>query len=188
MFKWKDNHKNIICIPFPIRACFLFYCQVSPRSTTPGESFILCLVCFGGTPAGTVYSALRARNRANGLVPDATSHCRVRLPGHKNPNRISLSGDSSFSFQPICVCRNDGWRCFKALRGEMGHMFTQFTILSIFSISVREEIYANCTALFFWVVKRLLSLLCTHPSIIIRVYHERQTDSSTPRDGFCVKR
>lgn len=30
------------------------------------------------------FSALRARNRANGLVPDATSHCRVRLPGHKN--------------------------------------------------------------------------------------------------------
>lgn len=50
---------------------------------TPGESFILCLVCFGGMPAGMV-SALCAKNRANGLVPDATSHSRVCAPGHKN--------------------------------------------------------------------------------------------------------
>ncbi|CAM4617615.1 unnamed protein product [Leuciscus chuanchicus] len=56
--------------------------NVSPRCMTPRESFILCLVCFGGKPAGVVL-ALRVRNRANGLVPDATSHSRVRVPGHK---------------------------------------------------------------------------------------------------------
>lgn len=134
-----------------MRACFLFYCQVSPRSMTPGESFILCLVCFGGMPAGMV-SALRARNRANGLVPDATSHCRVRLPGHKNQTGFHYQEIPASVSSPYVSAQrwlNDGWRCFKALRGEMGHMFAQFTVLSIFSISVREKIYANCAASLF---------------------------------------
>lgn len=135
-----------------MRACFLFYCQVSPRSMTPRESFILCLVCFGGTPAGMV-SALNERNRANGLVPDATSHSRVRAPGHKNQKGFHYQEipASVFSLTHVSVQRwlNDRWRCFKALRGEMGHVFTQFSALSIFSISVREQIYANSTASLF---------------------------------------
>lgn len=34
-------------------------------------------------------------------------------------------------FSAWCMWLNDGWRCFKALRGQMGHMFTQFSGLML---------------------------------------------------------
>lgn len=61
---------------------FLLCCQVSAHSMMLWESFISCLVCFGGTPAGTL-STFGTRNRANGPHPDATFHSRVRVAGRK---------------------------------------------------------------------------------------------------------
>lgn len=136
-----------------MRACFLFYCQVSPRRMTPRESFILCLVCFGGKPAWVVL-ALRARNRA---ITDSFQ-MPLPIPGSVyqviKPEEIFIIRIFQLQFSgcrtcPCSVLLNDVWRCFKALRGEMGHMFTQFTALSIFSISMREKIYANSTASLF---------------------------------------